>query len=101
MDADGKTHAFKSSLALINASLKALFSYPESGLEVTKEYKGQVSEVSIRAGGREFAFELSTDGENILDAGLRNGVDLPFSCKGGVCATCRARLVEGKVEMTE
>jgi len=64
-----------------------------------REYKGHVSEVSVRAGGREFAFELSTDGENILDAGLRNGVDLPFSCKGGVCATCRARLVEGKVEM--
>ena len=64
-----------------------------------KDYKGQVSEVSIRAGGREYAFELSTDGENILDAGLRNGVDLPFSCKGGVCATCKARLIEGKVEM--
>jgi len=64
-----------------------------------QDYKGQVSEVSIRAGGREFAFELSTDGENILDAGLRNGVDLPFSCKGGVCATCRARLLEGEVEM--
>lgn len=64
-----------------------------------RDYKDQVSEVSIRAGGRVFAFELSTDGENILDAGLRNGVDLPFSCKGGVCATCRARLLEGEVEM--
>ena len=64
-----------------------------------KEYKGQVSQVSILAGGREFAFELSTDGENILDAGLRNGVDLPFSCKGGVCATCKARLLEGEVDM--
>jgi len=64
-----------------------------------KEYKGQVSEVSILSGGREFAFELSTDGENILDAGLRTGVDLPYSCKGGVCATCRARLLEGEVDM--
>ncbi|MGA9572629.1 MAG: 1,2-phenylacetyl-CoA epoxidase subunit PaaE [Lysobacterales bacterium] len=64
-----------------------------------QEYKGQVSLVGIRAGGREFNFELSTDGENILDAGLRNGIDLPFSCKGGVCATCRAKLVEGEVEM--
>ena len=64
-----------------------------------QDYKGQVSEVSILADGREFAFELSTDGENILDAGLRNGVDLPFSCKGGVCATCRARLLEGEVDM--
>jgi ring-1,2-phenylacetyl-CoA epoxidase subunit PaaE len=64
-----------------------------------QEYKGLVSEVSILAGGREYAFELSTDGENILDAGLRNGVDLPFSCKGGVCATCKARLLEGEVDM--
>jgi len=58
-----------------------------------------VSEVSILSDGREYSFELSTDGENILDAGLRNGVDLPFSCKGGVCATCKARLIEGEVDM--
>jgi len=64
-----------------------------------QEYKGQVSQVSILSDGREYAFELSTDGENILDAGLRNGVDLPFSCKGGVCATCKARLLEGEVDM--
>lgn len=64
-----------------------------------KEYKGMVSDVSILSDGREYAFQLSTDGENILDAGLRNGVDLPFSCKGGVCATCKARLLEGEVDM--
>ena len=64
-----------------------------------QDYKGQVSTVSILADGREFEFELGTDGENILDAGLRNGVDLPFSCKGGVCATCKARLLEGEIDM--
>jgi len=64
-----------------------------------QEYKGLVSEVSILSGGREYTFKLNTDGENILDAGLRNGVDLPFSCKGGVCATCKARLIEGEVDM--
>lgn len=69
--------------------------------ERAKQYKGMVSEVSILSGGREYSFELSTDGENLLDAGLRNGVDLPFSCKGGVCATCKARLIEGKVEMDQ
>jgi ring-1,2-phenylacetyl-CoA epoxidase subunit PaaE len=39
------------------------------------------------------------EGEAILDAALRAGVDLPFACKGGMCSTCRARLVEGKVQM--
>lgn len=66
-----------------------------------KQYQGMVSEISILSGGRQYAFELSTDGENILDAGLRHGVDLPFSCKGGVCATCKARLIEGQVEMDQ
>lgn len=66
-----------------------------------KQYQGMVSEISILSGGREYAFELSTDGENLLDAGLRHGVDLPFSCKGGVCATCKARLIEGQVEMDQ
>jgi ring-1,2-phenylacetyl-CoA epoxidase subunit PaaE len=39
------------------------------------------------------------EGEAILDAALRGGVDLPFACKGGMCSTCRAKLVEGKAEM--
>jgi len=39
------------------------------------------------------------EGEAILDAALRAGVDLPFACKGGMCSTCRARLVEGEAPM--
>lgn len=39
------------------------------------------------------------EGEAILDAALRAGVDLPFACKGGMCSTCRAKLVEGEAEM--
>jgi len=39
------------------------------------------------------------EGEAVLDAALRAGMDLPFACKGGMCCTCRARLVEGKVNM--
>ena len=40
------------------------------------------------------------DGESILDAALRAGMDLPFACKGGMCSTCRARVIEGAVDMT-
>jgi ring-1,2-phenylacetyl-CoA epoxidase subunit PaaE len=39
------------------------------------------------------------DGEAILDAALRAGLDLPYACKGGMCSTCRAKVVEGTVEM--
>ena len=38
--------------------------------------------------------------EAIIDAALRAGRTLPFSCKGGMCCTCRAKLLEGRVEMT-
>jgi ring-1,2-phenylacetyl-CoA epoxidase subunit PaaE len=40
------------------------------------------------------------EGEAIIDAAIRAGRSLPFSCKGGMCCTCRAKLVEGRVEMT-
>ena len=40
-----------------------------------------------------------TAGEAILDAGLHAGLDLPYACKGGVCCTCRARVLEGEVRM--
>ena len=39
------------------------------------------------------------DGEAIVDAAIRGGVDLPFACKGGMCATCRAKIVEGAATM--
>jgi ring-1,2-phenylacetyl-CoA epoxidase subunit PaaE len=39
------------------------------------------------------------ENEAILDAALRAGMDLPFACKGGMCSTCRARLVEGSAQM--
>ncbi len=40
------------------------------------------------------------DGETVLDAALRAGLDLPYACKGGMCSTCRARVVEGPAAMT-
>lgn len=64
-----------------------------------KQYAGQVSQVSVKVAGRTTYFDLTADGENILDGALNSGADLPFSCKGGVCATCKAKVIEGKVEM--
>lgn len=58
-----------------------------------------LSAVSIINNGVKTSFEMGQGGENILDAALRNNADLPFACKGGVCCTCRAKLLEGEVEM--
>lgn len=64
-----------------------------------RDYAGKASDVTIVMDGRGSQFSLATDGENVLDAGLNHGLDLPFSCKGGVCSTCKAKLVEGEVDM--
>jgi ring-1,2-phenylacetyl-CoA epoxidase subunit PaaE len=60
---------------------------------------GKVSRVTVRLDGTSFEFDLPFEGDAILDAALYQGADLPFACKGGVCCTCRAKLLEGKVEM--
>lgn len=47
----------------------------------------------------EISFNLHTDGKTILEAALDLGADAPYSCKGGVCTTCMAKLQEGTVRM--
>jgi len=53
---------------------------------------------SVISEGARFEFPVA-DGEAIIDAAIRAGRSLPNSCRGGMCCTCRARLVEGRVEM--
>jgi len=48
--------------------------------------------------GKTHHLALASD-QHVLDAALDAGLDLPYSCRGGVCCTCRARVLEGKVEM--
>jgi ring-1,2-phenylacetyl-CoA epoxidase subunit PaaE len=56
-------------------------------------------EVTVVVDGARRAFTADKGRENVIDAGLRHGVELPYSCKGGVCSTCRCLLVEGEVDM--
>lgn len=56
-------------------------------------------EVDVVIDGSRRTFLLEKGRENIIDAATRNGIELPFSCKGGVCSTCRCKLVEGEVDM--
>jgi ring-1,2-phenylacetyl-CoA epoxidase subunit PaaE len=55
--------------------------------------------VTVLLDGRSQSFVLPGDGASILDATLRYRADAPFACKNGVCGTCRAKVVEGKVRM--
>lgn len=59
--------------------------------------EGGVS-VTMTLDGRESRFKMDR-GERVLDAALRVRGELPYSCRGGVCSTCRARLVDGEVRM--
>jgi len=67
--------------------------------KVAETFKGKVAEVTILEGGLSNTFKMEQGSDNILDAALKNAADLPFACKGGVCCTCRAKLVEGNVEV--
>lgn len=58
------------------------------------------SKISILLDGRQLEIEIPLNSQaTILDAALEQGADLPFACKGGMCCTCKAKLVEGEVSM--
>ena len=65
----------------------------------TKSDPKAVSQITVIADGRALAFELVRNTKSILEAGNEIGADLPYSCKAGVCSTCRAKVIEGEVDM--
>ncbi|MBT9385400.1 phenylacetate-CoA oxygenase/reductase subunit PaaK [Pseudooceanicola sp. CBS1P-1] len=68
--------------------------------KVAREAQG-TCEVSVTLDGTTRNFTMPKDGEAILDAAIRNSMDAPYSCKAGVCSTCRAKVIEGEVEMIQ
>ncbi|PCJ28763.1 MAG: hypothetical protein COA97_00020 [Flavobacteriales bacterium] len=79
-----------------------LFTVPTLMQETTEktdaDFSGE-SKVTVILDGDEFEFELNSEGDFILDAAMNQGADVPFSCKGAVCCTCKAQVVEGKAIM--
>ncbi len=63
------------------------------------EKKVEGTTITIIDGEKEFHFTMDNDFDNILDGALAAGADLPFACKGGVCSTCKCKVVSGTVEM--
>ena len=57
------------------------------------------SKLTVILDDEEMIFDLASNGKSVLDVAQAAGMDVPFACKGGVCCTCRAKLMEGKVKM--
>jgi len=55
--------------------------------------------VTVIMDGHEKSFDMQRGDENIVDAAAGHGIELPYSCKGGVCATCRCHVRDGEVTM--
>jgi len=71
----------------------------DKGAELAGGEADKACEVVIQMDGDIFEFSLDYGGQNILDAALASGADLPYACKGGVCCTCKAKITEGEVIM--
>ncbi len=59
------------------------------------------AQVSILMDGRRRSFTMKAQGETVLDGAARAGIELPFSCRAGVCSTCRTKVVAGEVSMAQ
>lgn len=68
----------------------------DEGSEI--EFNG-TSSVTILLNGEKETFELDSNGKNILEKASENDIDVPYSCKGGVCSTCKAKVLKGKATM--
>ena len=68
--------------------------------ETSKKQTEEItSNVLVSIDGDDFEFTLSSNGKSILDAAMDAGADVPFSCKGAVCCTCKAKVMQGKAIM--
>lgn len=70
-----------------------------AGPETVAARSADHATITVIIDGQKKTFEMGRDDDNIVDAAAANGIELPYSCKGGVCATCRCHVREGKVSM--
>jgi len=61
----------------------------------------QLAEVTIIMDGRRRSFSMPMNAESVLEGAAKAGLELPFSCRAGVCSTCRTKVVRGEVAMNQ
>lgn len=70
-----------------------------TGQETGKAPGRAECEVTVIQDGLTRTLTIEKNKDSVLDAALAQGIELPYSCKGGVCSTCRCKVVEGEVDM--
>jgi ring-1,2-phenylacetyl-CoA epoxidase subunit PaaE len=77
------------------------FGVPGAAVAAVDDAAAAEARVTLVVDGVRREIDFHRGQHSILDAGRAAGIDLPFSCKGGMCSTCRARLLEGEVKMAK
>jgi ring-1,2-phenylacetyl-CoA epoxidase subunit PaaE len=78
-----------------SAALRHNFTAPV----ISAETEAVEARVTVTLDGKRQGFDLLASDGNLIDAAARNGIELPYSCKGGMCCTCRCRVEGGEAEM--
>ena len=62
-------------------------------------HTGEATQATVTLDGTTRSFSMPKQGQSLLEAAIANDIDAPYACKAGVCSTCRAKVLEGEVEM--
>jgi len=75
-----------------------LFSTPSSKENTDTESHSGHTKITVMVDDEETTFEMSQK-QTVLEAALKQGIDAPYSCQGGICSSCLARITKGTAEM--
>jgi ring-1,2-phenylacetyl-CoA epoxidase subunit PaaE len=96
----GRIRAEHFTVATAAAAAPAASAAPAQARGASADESG-LAEVTVVMDGRRRSFSMPMNGESVLDGAAKAGLELPFSCRAGVCSTCRTKVVRGEVAMSQ